>query len=519
MTAAAPAAPLLRLARWQLPGLRRGWTYPTLVAAAGAVAFVAVSPAVGDLWAALARQSAVANGVGLTYWFGWFGGGSTPGSYSVLTPFLSAAVGASVVGAVSTAAIPSLCWLLVRGSRHARAATWVATVVTGLSLWSGRIPFALGTALSISAFLAVRSRRRAWAGVAGLLTVLASPVSGAFVVLGVIGILLSANRYRAAALWATAGSGIALLGLAIAFGPPGPEPFTAPNAAAAMVALVVFLIARPQQYVRTAIYVALVACPLLLLIPNGMGSNFERFVWVYLPVAVVATADRRLPLAALAISVAVWAGAQGTAQDLYVAGQPNSSAGYYQALSAELDHIPQMQDYRLEVVPDGTHASAYALLGHAMLARGYETQEDYAVNAVLLSTDSLNEVSYKVWLDNNAVGYVAFPTHAVRQGPEYRLVAHGLSYLTVVWSNPQWSLYRVEHPVPVVGAPARVVSAQQSRLVVSVPHPGTYPVRVRWSKFLTADGPTQSAESLVVRDGQGWTLLRAPVSGNYILHG
>src|SRR6476659_4311240 len=69
------------------------WLLPTLVAAVSAVVFVAVSPPVPDLYAALARESAAAHGVGLTYWFSWFGGAAPPGSYSVLAPELSRVLG------------------------------------------------------------------------------------------------------------------------------------------------------------------------------------------------------------------------------------------------------------------------------------------------------------------------------------------------------------------------------------------------------------------------------------------
>ena len=69
---------------------------PSLVAVVNGVLFVLLRPDVNDLWAARARASAVLHGVGLTYWFSWFGGGSTPGNYSVVTPYLSAYLGTEV---------------------------------------------------------------------------------------------------------------------------------------------------------------------------------------------------------------------------------------------------------------------------------------------------------------------------------------------------------------------------------------------------------------------------------------
>src|SRR4051794_37290896 len=90
------SGPVIARARGALPTMLP-WLLPTLAAAADVIVFVAVSPPVPDLYAALARESAAAHGVGLTYWFAWFGGAATPGSYSVLAPQLSRVVGVQVL--------------------------------------------------------------------------------------------------------------------------------------------------------------------------------------------------------------------------------------------------------------------------------------------------------------------------------------------------------------------------------------------------------------------------------------
>src|SRR5689334_20751697 len=79
------------------------WALPTVVTALNAVAFVLARPDVSDLWAARARASAVSHGVGLTYWFNWFGG-STPGNYSIFTPYVCSLIGTELVGALSAVA-------------------------------------------------------------------------------------------------------------------------------------------------------------------------------------------------------------------------------------------------------------------------------------------------------------------------------------------------------------------------------------------------------------------------------
>ena len=135
--------------------------------------------------------------------------------------------------------------------------------------------------------------------------------------------------------------------------------------------------------------------------------------------------------------------------------RPGRPAAFYTPLIDQLKNQPDLRNHRLEVVQSGSiHTAAYALLGHAALAGGYETQEQNKLNAVL-SDPKLDAVSYKVWLDNNAVGYVAVNRRYPVTTPEYTLAArHRPSYLVPVSSTPTWSLYRVSDATPIVPAPA-----------------------------------------------------------------
>ena len=500
------------------------WTWPaalpTAVAIANAIAFLAVRPPVGDLWAARARQSAASHGVGLTYWFSWFGGGSAPGSYSILTPYLSALIGSVLLGALATVAITPLCWRLVQGSPYPLAATWVATVAAGFSLWSGRIPFAVGTATSVAALIAVRERQHLWAAICAVLAVLFSPVSGAFIAFGLAGTFLLTRTHRRIALTTMFSVALSLVLIAAVFGVPGPEGYPAKQALSASLGLIVLLIARPPRHLVALIVLTLVACPILVAIPNAMGSNFQRLVWIWLPVAVIATARARRHVAFLAVAIVVYFGAQGTIQELHVATKPMSSANYYTALATELDTIPGLDNYRIEVPYDGTHTAAYALLNHAALAGGYESQTDHALNAVLRSSIRLDAESYRLWLDTNAVGYIAVGRTTLSDNPEYRLVTSAqLSYLTPVWADSNWTLYEVTNPRPIVAPPATMVDASQSSLTIRVSGAGVIGVRVRWSKFLSVESPVDAPAASLTDDGYGWTLLTTQQSGLYVLHG
>lgn len=510
-------------------GPTRGWTFGRSVAAGrprisdaalvfsvlAATAFAIARPPVGDFWAARAHESAVLHGVGLTYWFSWFDG-TVPGNYSVLSPLATRFVDAGVLGAASTVLVTALCHWLVRGSRHATVATWAAAVGATASLWSGRIPFALGTALMLVALLGVRGRRRWLAGLAGVVTTLVSPVSGAFLMLGVSGIVVHDPRRRAAAIFAAGAALASLIGLAIYFGIPGPEGFPVLHALLAAATLVVMLLARPVNYVRTVVLVSLPLLAVLAAIPNGVGTNFERFTWLCLPVAVIATAQARLRWAAVAAGGALACSVVGTAHDLYVAAKPMSSETYLSGLVAELDRTPGLTTYRLEVVPDGTHVAAYALLNHAMLARGYETQTDNALDAVLTSPQ-LDAATYRRWLDDSAVGYVALDRVTLKPGPEDDLVRSGqLGYLRPVWSDAHWVLYKVAAATPIVAPPARITDADQAQLTITTPQAGRVTIRVHWSRFLHVDGP---ADARLSPGPSGWTVLDAQTPGRYVIGG
>src|SRR4051794_38156035 len=160
-----------------LEPLRLRVAAPSLFAALSGIAFVILRPGVNDLWAARARASAAKHGVGLTYWFSWFGGGTTPGNYSVLTPYTSALIGTEVLGAVSALAVTVLATIAVRGTAYPVAGAWVAAVSAALNLWSGRVPFLFGSALAVGAVIAIQHQRRLPAMGLTLVSILASPVS------------------------------------------------------------------------------------------------------------------------------------------------------------------------------------------------------------------------------------------------------------------------------------------------------------------------------------------------------
>jgi hypothetical protein len=529
-TTARPSQPVL--AERARGGIRTSLLGPIAFALANAVAFFVLRPGVNDLWAARARASAAAHGVGLDYWFSWFGGGSTPGNYSIVTPYLSAAIGTELLLSLSTVVAAVLVCYLVRDTPHATAAAWVGAVALACTMWSGRVPFALGTAAALGALLALLHGKRWMIVVLTLLSISASPLAGAFLVLGLSGTFLTTRTkgYRPIIGYVVIPAGLALVLTTLAFGAPGPEPFT--NALlGALCAAFILVFAGAPDHLRTTCWVTLIACVLAWAIPNGVGSNIARFVWFVLPVVILALSSRRTAIALLTTVPLVCIGAVTTITDLRHASEPISSVAYYRSLVHRLDEIADLRNYRVELVDHGARAGYDALLDHAMLARGWETQEDTALNPVL-TQDPLDPIAYKVWLDNNAVGYVALPSASVGDYPEFKLVSSGkATYLTRIWWDTKWDLFRVENPTPIVAHPASVIAHDQKSMTLRVPCRCTLAVRVHWSKFLTAAlqqrapsgtgtvdaTPAQNAE--LVDDGTGWTVMTTHRPGIYVLRG
>jgi len=358
--------------------------------------------------------------------------------------------------------------------------------------------------------------------------VLASPVSGAFVGMALSGVLVAPTMraYRATVLVTIGCVAGSLVLIAVVFGTPGPEPFPPYLLAETCVAIVLMLLLAPTPYLRVTLTVSAVAALVVFLIPNGLGANFARLALFCLPAAAVALSRRRLPTVVALITPILVFGGLTSVSAARSAAEAASHASYYEPLATELDTKPRLADHRLELVAAGRAAYA-ALVDHAILARGWETQSFLALDAQLASP-GLDAAEYQAWLDDNAVGYVAVDTSRVRT-PESRLIGTGeLPYLRLIWRYDGWRLYEVVRPTPIVARPARLEDWSQATMHVHVPCACSTLVRVRWSKFLTASpslpaGSSNDVEDAdrpeLAKDPSGWTVLTTDRPGTYVLHG
>jgi hypothetical protein len=114
-------------------------------------------------------------------------------------------------------------------------------------------------------------------------------------------------------------------------------------------------------------------------------------------------------------------------------------------------------------------------------------------------------------LDDNAVQYIAVPDGELAEAgrSEASLVEAGLPFLHRLWTGQHWTVYSVVHPTATVMG-GRLVSQDAVSVTFVAASPGTVLVRVRWSRWLTLDGP----DGCLRRDGT-WTEVTVRRPGTY----
>jgi hypothetical protein len=116
-----------------LPAFGRRPLLPFVAALISIVSLWVAHPTIGDLQAAIAREEAARSGVGLGYWFGWYGGVS-PGSYSLIVPALSTLTGSLLLLCLATAAIALLAVPLAKDAMHQTVLVWAITIAAVLNM-------------------------------------------------------------------------------------------------------------------------------------------------------------------------------------------------------------------------------------------------------------------------------------------------------------------------------------------------------------------------------------------------
>ncbi|MDG4753418.1 MULTISPECIES: hypothetical protein [Micromonospora] len=404
--------------------------------------------------------------------------------------------------------------------------------------------------------------RNVWAavaaGAAALLASAASPVAGLFV--GLAGVALLLSRRYADGLLLAVPAAVPLAVTGLLFGEGGWMNISTADTVHAVVTSLVVAALVAYRPVRVGALLSAAGVLASALLHTPVGLNATRLVVMFaLPVLAAAatppawfTASRlggrlgagrlgagrpdsdahgigRLGqgrsrravgaagLAALLAVVCWWQPPVVTA-DLRSADDPTADPAYFAPLRAELAR--RGLTGRVEVPPTRNYWES-ARMGEVPLARGWLRQADIDRNPLFFTTVPgadgtgipLTSVTYRDWLADNAVQYVAVPDAEFSWvgRSEAKLVELGQPYLTEVWSNRHWKLYAVAEPTPIVGAPGELISQDGASITFRALAPGPIPIRVRHDRWLTV-----SNGATVTRAGK-WTTVTVPQPGTYTL--
>jgi hypothetical protein len=494
----------------------RRYGEPGLVAAALGVAYLIVQPDSAD-HAAQVFRSGLFDSQGLAAWDNfWFGGHHLPG-YGLLLPALGALIGPRLVGVLS-AVVASLLFSAIAyrrfGERARLGVIWFATA-TSISLFTGRLTFALGVAVALAAVFAMQSGHRLLAIFFAALTPLASPVAALFLACGVVAYAI-AERSRRGLELALIAVGMAVL-MSSAFPEGGNEPFDFSSYEPAILVTIAVFVALPveERLLRYSVAAYAVALSAAFLIQTPMGGNATRMGSLLLgPVLAFGLWRRQRFYLILLVPVLIYWQWSPVVRDLeQVSAQPSVKPGFYAPLVDFLRGQPHHDAYRVEVLPEEHHwESAYVPRG-IYIARGWERQLDRKLNPLFYQSAPLTGPQYRSWLDDLGVGYVAVPHAPLDYAgrPEKRMLKRGPPrYLERVYRSQDWTVYKVRNPSP-LAIGGKMVKLRPQGFVVDTSAPGTVLVRVHWTPYWSIEQGTGCVEQAP----GGYTMLDVQTPGRF----
>ncbi|WP_432054454.1 hypothetical protein [Streptomyces sp. bgisy022] len=463
----------------------------------------------GDLAAQDAWAGFVTRHGSSAYNLSWYGGTHTA-NYSLLSPYLMAALGVRTVTVAAGVAGSWLAAVLV--VRAGLAKPLLPALLASLALWcnvaSGRTTFALGTAFALAAWVVLsHGGRPVLAGAHAALATMASPVAGLFLAVVGAGYLLDRQRARAVALLLPPAAVVAATSALFPFSGEQLMPAGRIWPPVLLGLAVTVLAPRDWRVARFSGAVYAAGTVAVYLVPSPIGTNVERFAEYAAPVVLLGALlarpgprmVRRTLLIGVLVLATVWTG-QKTVDDLKVSTTVPAWAAHTDGVVRALRGLGADRT-RVEVVPARNHREAVALAPHVHLARGWNRQLDVE-RGRLFYDGSFSAAAYREWLDRWAVGFVVLP-EARPDGfaeQEARLIRENRpDWLEPVWRDAHWRIFRVRDAVPLVSAPGSVVRTSGAEIVVLVSRPGPVTVRVAYSPWLRSDGGCLSRQGEMTR--------------------
>jgi hypothetical protein len=495
----------------------RRYAEPALVAAAFACVYLLMQPSSAD-HAAQVFRSGLFEAEGLGAWNNlWFGGHHTPG-YSVLFPYLGSLIGPREAGSIAVVAASVLFAAVAYNQWGERARLGVIWFAAGasISLFTGRLAFALGISIALAAVLASQRGWRFGSIFLAILCPLASPVAALFLACGAVAYSV-AERRRAGVEIAIAALGTAIL-LAYAFPEGGTEPFVFSSfQPAILIAIVVFLaIPKEERLLRYGVAAYAAALAGAFLIDSPMGGNATRMGALFLGPALAFGLWKRqrvLLLALIAPFLIYWQWSPVVRDLETVHAQPSVKEDYYAPVIDFLRGEMRDQQYRVEVVPVEHHWESAFMPRGLYIARGWERQLDRKLNEIFYEEENgpLTPQAYRHWLDDLAVGFVALPHSRLDYAgeAEKRVIRAGVPYLDPVFKSSDWTIYRVRDPEPLAIGAGDLAKLKPEGFVLDADSPGSILVRVRWTPYWSIARGTACVEE----SPTGFTRVTVPEPG------
>jgi hypothetical protein len=485
---------------------------PMLLAAVLAGGYLIWAPPSTDLAAQVFRADLFSDHGFLVWSNDWYSGHYLPG-YSLVTPPLMALLGPRLMGALACVAAAGLFAAIVShaaGERSRFAALWFAAGTFPVLL-SGRMTFAVGLAVGLAAILALQRERALAAPLLAVLATAASPVAGLFVALAGAAVALAGHRRLGLVTGATALFAVAAVGLA--FPTSGIEPFVFGTflVMPAVALAAIWLFPAEQRELRWGFALYALLAIVLFVIDTPVGGNVARLGALFAgPLfALVLWPQRRLALLLIGVPLFWWQWVSGVVDVVDASGSPATERSFFEPLLAELESETGGEPVRIEIPPTSNRYEATYVAPEFPLARGWLRQLE-SDDFDLFKNGNLTPASYRHWLDDRAVSYVAVPDVDLDYlaEDEADLVGTGLPYLREIWSDDDWDLYSVRRPAPFTQPAGAALTDLGVDSFTLDAEPGSYLVRVHDSRFWrVAEG-----DACIAADGD-WTRVEVRSAG------
>jgi hypothetical protein len=398
----------------------------------------------------------------------------------VLSPYVMAVVGVALSGLIAAVAGAVLLARLMRDTAHPAAGAYTGAVFSVADVVSGRTTFALGAAVALAALMVLP--RLVPAAALAVLTGLFSPVAAAF--LGLAAAVLVLRRQRGG--WTIGlATTVPVAALGFLFPSGGLQPYEVNSAPYAVVAGLVLALLTHSSALRLGGLIYALAAAFLLLSPDPFGSNILRLGLLLAAPLVLATATEHWRIVLPVAAVLVWWQVQPPYADIRAKPAPP-----FRSLN---EVLVQLDAQRVEVVPLRDHGEAAYVAPVVPLARGWSRQIDTARNPLFYRRSRMSSGEYRQWLIDNAVDTVALPVEARvdRGGRKERslLLFDGVRDLRRVWSDEHWIVWKFRAAQPIARPPVEVVDSSRAAMTLRAPERAYVPLVVRWSRWLSVDGP------------------------------